>query len=282
MRVGSNPLRNAKASEFAPVVLCVVTHLPNFEGYHEHRLEVVQTCLRTMTANAGVEYSLVVWDNASCSEFREWVQDEVKPDVFVQSFNAGKTAGRTSITRMIPPGRVVCYSDDDMLYYPNWLRPQMGILGHFPNVSCVTGYPVRTQFRWGNTKTKNWARTTQGAKLEMGRFIPQEWEDDFAVSIGRDPGWHAEYTRNDSDARITYNGKQAYATSHHCQFIAKSEVIGRILSFDGMAMGDEKVMDDVLDQLGLRLATTDRLCRHIGNVIHDELRREIEAMRMTA
>jgi hypothetical protein len=274
-RVGSNPNRQARADEFAPVVLCVVTHLPNFEGYHEHRLEVVQTCLRTMTQNAGMDYSLVIWDNASCKEFREWVQDEVKPDVFVQSFNAGKTAGRTSITRMIPPGRVLCYSDDDILYYPNWLRPQMELLKHFPNVSCVTGYPVRTSFRWGNTKTKNWGHTALGAKLEIGRFLPQEWEDDFAVSIGRDIAKHRETSASDYDARITYNGVTAYATSHHCQFISKSEIIGRILSFDGMAMGDEKALDVKLDELGLRLATTQRLTRHIGNVLHDELREEI-------
>lgn len=281
MRVGSNPNRNAKAGEFKKIVLCVVTHLPNLtDEYHAKRLEVVQTCIRTMTENANTEYSLVIWDNASCSEFKEWIQDEVKPDVFMQSFNAGKAAGRTSVYRIVPPGHIVCYSDDDMLFYPDWLAPQLELLRHFPNVACVTGYPARTQFRWGNENTKEWAR--KNAKLEFGRFLPREWEDDFAVSIGRDAEFHAEYSRNDMDALITYKGKQAYATSHHCQFIGKSELVSRVISWDGQAMGDERIFDTALDTLGLRLATTQRLTRHIGNVLHDELRKEIELMHVTA
>jgi hypothetical protein len=276
MRVGSNPNRQARAAELNKVVLAVVTHLPHLEGYHAERLEVVQTCLTSMIDNAGMDYSIAIWDNNSCAEFREWVRQEINPEIFVESINVGKTAGRTAITRMLPPGSIVCYSDDDMYFYPDWLAPQIELLQHFPNAACVTGYPVRTSFRWGNEHTKRWARDTHGAKLEIGRYLPEQWERDFAISIGRDPSWHVnEYTASDYDARITYKGKQAYATSHHCQFIARSEVIGRILSWDGMAMGDERVLDETLDQLGLRLATTERLTRHIGNVLHEELREEI-------
>jgi hypothetical protein len=276
MRIGSNPNRQARAAELNKVVLAVVTHLPNMEGYHAERLEVVQTCLDSMTRNAGMDYSIAIWDNNSCAELREWVRQEINPEIFVESINVGKTAGRTAITRMLPPGSIVCYSDDDMYFYPDWLAPQIELLNHFPNVACVTGYPVRTSFRWGNENTKKWARDTHGAKLEIGRYLPEQWERDFAVSIGRDPSWHVnEYTASDNDARITYKGKQAYATSHHCQFIARSEVIGRILSWDGMAMGDERGLDNTLDELGLRLATTERLTRHIGNVLHEELRLEI-------
>lgn len=273
MRVGSNPLRNKKAERFKPNVFCVVTHLPNREGYHEKRLEVIQTCLSTMTRNADAEYSLAIWDNGSCNELREWIQDEIKPDVFVQSFNAGKTAGRTSLTRMIPPGHVICYSDDDILYYPHWLSPQLRLLTEFPNVACVSGYPVRTAFRWGITNTIGWAQ--KEAVLETGRFIPKQWEDDFAESLGREPDWHADYTKNDTDYRVKYKNLEAYCTSHHCQFIARSETVGRVLSFDGQAMGDERPFDTIMDELGLRLATTQRLTRHIGNVIDERIRKDI-------
>lgn len=276
MRVGNNPLRTAKARQFKPVVFCVVTHLPNMQGYHKGRLEVVQTCIRTMTQNAQAEYSLAIWDNGSCDELREWIQDEVKPDVFVQSFNAGKTAGRTSLTRMIPPGHVLCYSDDDILYYPGWLAPQMKLLQEFPNVACVSGYPVRTAFRWGIENTLKWAE--REGKLESGRFIPRAWEDDFAASVGRDPNWHAKYTKDDIDYRVTYKEMQAYCTSHHCQFIARSEVVGRVLSFDGFSMGDERPFDNVMDELGLRLATTERLTRHIGNVLDENIRKDLQGV----
>lgn len=275
MRVGQNPLRNSPAESFKDVVLCMVTHLPNLEGYHAERLEVVQTCLKSMVEHANMDHSLAIWDNGSCDLFREWAQDELRPDVFIQSFNAGKTAGRTSLVRMIPPKKIVCYSDDDIYFYPDWLAPQIDLLKNFPNVASVTGYPVRTAFRWGCNNTKAWA--ANNGELESGKLIPKQWEDDFAVSIGRDPQWHKDYTEKDIDFRVTYKGRQAYCTSHHCQFIAWSEVVSRVLSFDNRAMGDERIFDDVLDQLGLRLATTQRYTRHIGNVIHDELRQEIEA-----
>jgi hypothetical protein len=272
-RVGQNPNRLSPADRLKPIVLAVVTHLPNFEGYHAKRLEVVRTCLTSMTQHADMPHSVAIWDNGSHPTFREWVKDEIKPDVFIESVNLGKNTGRTALTRILPPETIVCYSDDDMYFYPGWLSPQVDLLKHFPNVATVTGYPVRTSFRWGNENTLAWAR--KNGKVETGKFIPRQWEDDFAVSVGRDPGWHASYTADDVDHRVTYRDKQAYLTSHHCQFVAYAGVVGRVVTWDNKAMADERPFDFTLDELGLRLATTERYTRHIGNVLHDELREEI-------
>lgn len=273
MRQGSNPLRNSVAADFEKTVLCVVTHLPNLKDYHAGRLKVVQTCLTTMRAGAHMRHTFIVWDNGSGRELLDWMENDFKPDVLVRSINIGKTSARTAMFRMCHPESIVAYSDDDILYYDNWLRPQMDLLEHFPNVAAVSGYPVRTSFRWGNEHTKAWAQ--KAGKLEYGRFLPDEWEDDFAISLGRDPEWHREYTARDMDCRVTYQGKQAYCTSHHCQFIGKAETVGRVLQFDGRAMGDERPFDIELDKIGLRLATTERLARHIGNVLDDKIKTEL-------
>ena len=257
-----------------PVVLTVVTHLPNMLGYHAGRMEVIQACLNTMRDNANMKNTVIVWDNGSCADLRDWLQFEYKPDILMLADNVGKTAARTSMIRMCPPGSIIGYSDDDILFSPNWLAPQMELLNHFPRVAAVTGYPVRTAFRWGVKNTLEWARAN--AKLEQGKFIPREWENDFCVSIGRDPEWHAESTKDDIDYRVTYNGKQAYCTAHHCQFIGFQDVLTKAAHYDGMAMGDEKVTDIALDNLGLRLATTQRLTRHIGNVMDDAIKQEAE------
>lgn len=273
MRIGQNPNKSsASTMRFAPVVLAVVTHLPNTTtAYHSKRLEVVQACLRSMRDNAQMEHTFMVWDNGSIPALRDWLQFEFKPDVLILSENIGKNSARTALARMVRPDTIFAFSDDDILYSPNWLAPQIELLVNFPNVAAVSGYPVRTSFRWGNDNTLMWAR---GYKLETGHFIPQEWEDDFAVSVGRTPAWHKDYTKDDIDYRVTYNGKQAYCTAHHCQFIARAETIGRLLQFDGLAMGDEKPFDIALDKLGLRLATTQRLCRHIGNVLDEALKHD--------
>lgn len=71
---------------------------------------------------------------------------------------------------------------------------------------------------------------------------------------------------------MRYNGMEAYCTAHHCQFIGYAKTLQRAARYDGEAMGDEKIIDNTLDSLGLRLATTERLTRHIGNVIDESIR----------
>ncbi len=274
MRLGNNPLRFAQApNSIKDIVFVVVTHLPDNHEYHKDRQEVIATCLQTMRDNAHRDHTLIVWDNGSHPDYVRWIQNVIHPDILIQSINIGKTAARTSAIQMLPLSSTVCYSDDDILYSDNWLQPQLDLLNSFPNVSVVSGYPVRTMFRWGNINTLEWAR--KNAKLEQGRFISREDENDYALSIGRDPQEHTEMTVKDVDYRITYNDKKAYATAHHCQFIGYSVKILPALVYDNFAMADEKPLDIELDKLGLRLCTTQRLTRHIGNVIDEKLRNDI-------
>ncbi len=174
---------------------------------------------------------------------------------------------------MLPPGTIVCYSDDDILYHPNWLNPQIELLNHFPNVATVSGYPIRSMFRMGNANTIAWAE--KSATVKRGQFIPREWEDDFARSVGRDPQQHVQMTVKDFDTKIVYNGKEAYAQAHHAQFIGYQVKIAQAMYFDGRALHDEHPFDIEMDKLGLRLCTTERLCRHMGNVLDEKLRAEI-------
>ena len=276
MRLGSNPNRTRQADQFTPIVLTVVTHLPNLKGYHQHRMEVVQTCLKTMRDNSGGDYTVIVWDNGSCEEFRAWVRDEYKPDVFIESMNMGKTLARNTLARMLSPETIMTYTDDDILFMPNWLQPQIELLTIFPKVACVTGYPVRTQFRWGCELTKAWG--AECGKMQAGRYIPDKWELDFAVSIGRDPNWHIEHTQNELDYVVEWQGLRAYTTSHHCQFIGYAGTIAKAHKLDMAAMGEEKSFDIRLDALGLRLATLERLTRHMGNIIDDDLRADMEGV----
>ena len=156
-RSGMNPNRHAKVKTFAPVIAMQICHLPNMEDYHADRLEVIQLSLNTMRRNAGVDCQIGVWDNGSCEVFRTWLEDEYKPDYLILSPNVGKASARSAMVRMVPPSTIIGIADDDMYYYPNWLSEQIKILNHFPNVGQVSGYPVRTQFRWGNKKTVLWA-----------------------------------------------------------------------------------------------------------------------------
>lgn len=274
MRVGRNPNAKHEARGLEGVVLCVVTHLPSLQGYHAGRFEVIQTCLRTMRANAQMPHSMIIWDNESLPVMREWIRDEIEPDILVESRNVGKAFAKYAVANMLTSETVLAFGDDDMLYFPNWLRPQMDLLEHFPNVSVVSGYPIRTSFRWGCENTIRWAQ--ENGELEAGRFMPEDWEREFAASIGRPWELHQQMTLTDNDYRVTYEGRQAYCTAHHCQFVGYAGRIGEIAYRDGMAMGDEKPFDIRADKMGLRLSTTQRLARHIGNVLDEDIRRNVE------
>lgn len=271
MRVGMNPMKRVSIDGYAPYIASSIVHLPNFEGYHEQRFEVVKTSLTTMRENAGLNCEILVWDNGSCQEFRDWLLNEYKPDYVVLSKNIGKPNAVAGILGMLPPKTIVGIADDDMYYYPDWFKAQVELMVFYPNVGQVSGFPVRTQMRWGNARTLEWARKV--AIVEEGSFIPSEWEEDFCTSIGRDYEWHKKYTEKDMDKRITYRGVSAYAFAHHCQFICEAGKIAPLARFDTEAMADEKPFDWAVDNTGmLRLTTINRYTRHIGNVLDDDLK----------
>lgn len=271
-RIGRNPNRDKPAPvRISNIVLTCVTYLPNFKDYHTNRFEVVQKCLTSMRDNAGGTYTVIVWDNGSCEEFREWVERKYKPDIFIKSGNVGKSVARAALFGMLPPDTIVNYSDDDIYYYPNWLLPQIKLLKHFPDVSCVTGYPTRAMFQGGVENT------IKRLKPTFGRFIPKKWEDDFARSIGWDINLHTASTKTTKDIMVEYRGVKAFATSHHCQQIGRAGLLGeaarRYMMYD--CMPNERPYDIILDKMGNRLATLERYTRHIGNVIDENLRCDI-------
>lgn len=275
MRVGQNPNRNATVTGYAPVIIAAITHLPNMHGYHERRFEVIRASLETMRANAGETHQVMIWDNGSCTEFRDWLVHEYRPDYLMTSPNIGKASARAGIIRALPPLTVVGVADDDIYYYPGWLTAQIELLHGFPNVGQVSGCPIRTQARWGNAKTLQWAQ--QNARLEWGKHIPEDYERDFCAGIGRDYEWHRKYTEKDLDPLITYQGMRVYGTAHHCQFIGYAGKLAPIVRWDLEAMGDEKPFDNAVDAAGLlRLTTTQRYTRHMGNVIDKDIA-EMEA-----
>jgi len=273
MRRGMNPNRHAMTEGWGKYVVSAIVHLPNFEGYHKDRFEVVKESLTTMRKNAGLQCQTLIWDNGSCAEFRDWLLNEYKPDFVVLGANVGLSSARAGVLRMLPPNTIVGIADDDMWYYQNWFKAQVDLMRSFPNVGQVSGYPARTQMRWGNRYTKEWAR--KFARLEEGRFIPDEWDKDFAESVGRDYKWHIGYTKKDNDWRITYQGKQAYAMAHHCQFVCEAGKIAPIIQQNKEAMSSDREFDNAVDVAGmLRLTTINRYVRHMGNVLDDDLKQK--------
>src|SRR5512146_658994 len=276
MRIGQNPLRDKPApATIQPIVCLVVTHLPCEEtpGYHASRMDVVKSCLTSMRFGIRRPHTFMVWDNDSKSEFRDWLQHIFEPDILIQSKNIGKNNARVAAINMLPLSSVVCYSDDDILYEDDWLNPQLELLNGFPNVAAVSGYPLRVMFRWGVENTIAWAKAN--AEVLTGRMMPPEWDKDYCLSVGQDFDHYRKKTEKDIDYKATYNGREAYLTAHHCQFVGYGVKLQQALMWQDGAMPDEKPNDIALDRVGLRLSTTRRLCRHMGNVLDESLKVEM-------
>ena len=265
MRIGHNPLRAERLPELPTRIMSVITHLPNRQGYHAHRLDVIKACLESMRYGApGIH--VMVWDNGSCKDLTDWLQNDYKPETLILSPNIGKSNARAALFRMVRTDAIMALCDDDMLFFPGWFEASQKILETFPEVGKVSCYPVRTQGRWGCTSTKAWAE--KNGKLEKGIFVTEEEERDFCTSVERDYEWHLNYAKDDIDHRVTYKGLQAYCYAHHCQFMARVGVIIPFLERNDDAMANEKPFDNAVDNAGLlQLTTAKRYSRHIGNMI---------------
>jgi glycosyltransferase involved in cell wall biosynthesis len=272
MRIGENPNRRGAVPALPEIVTAVITHLPNTDGYHSQRFEIVRTCLNSMRDHSDAH--VLIWDNGSAGWFLDWLRQEYQPDTLIISANVGKSSARASIFNMFPGKTIIALCDDDMFFYPDWLDAQINILKTFPNVGAVSGYPVRTQQRWGCASNRAYARE-HGA--EYGRFIIDDWERDFCASVGREPEGHLRSTAMVKDMLLEKDGVKALAFAHHCQFVAFARRIAPLTEWNEQATSNEQDFDNAIDRAGyLRLTTPKRYARHMGNVLDETLLADVQ------
>lgn len=267
MRIGHNPLKKSSLPPPARIVAAVITHLPDTTSdYHKTRLDVIQHSITSLIKNAGqMDYSLIVWDNGSVNALTAQLIS-MCPNKLILSENIGKVNALKSIMRILPPETILAYGDDDIEYFPGWLKSQVEILETYPNVGTVTGFPVRLASKWGEESTLKWAQ--ENALIEEGRFISDAWERDYCESVGRAYSEYATHTASLQDKRITYRGVSAYASSQHCQFVCYPDKIEPLINWTSRALEDEIRFDKAIDAAGmLRLSTVGRYTRHIGNIL---------------
>lgn len=275
MRVGVNPIRYEEFKGWPKILGVVITHLPNRSGYHSARQGLVWACCKSMRDHAGQDLPLLVWDNGSDAAFRNLLEKSIKPDYLIETPNIGKPLARASVLGMLPPDTVVCMSDDDMLFYPNWLGPQLELLNGFPNVGMVSGWPVRFSFGWAIDATVKYAK--EHGNVEEGRFISDEQEIDYAESVGMNGADWLRTSQGKRDFKITVNGLSAYAEAQHCQWVGCAGRLADLARIPRAPRHSEIDFDKSIDALGmLRLTTIKRVCRHMGNRKDPKLEKELE------
>ena len=272
MRVGQNPAKYVKdVARPAKVTVAVLNYIPFLSGFYSETLDVLKVCLKTLRDNTNIPFDLMVFDNGSCPEVKEFLMSEQAEGRIQYLLLSEKNLGKGGAWNMIlsgSPGEIIAYTDSDALFYEGWLEKGLELLETFPNVGMVTSRPFRTKEEY-ITSTLAWGKQTPEVTVETGNFIPFEVFREFDLSLGQTEEEIQQHYDATTDYRLTYRGKSAIAGASHWQFIAKKEALAKFLPFDmDRPMGQVKQLDQRMNEAGyLRLMPTEPLAMNMSNTL---------------
>jgi len=282
MRKGQNPAKFVKdVARPERITVALLNYIPFLSGFYAETLDVLKVSLESMRKDTGLPFDLMVFDNGSCEEVREYLVNEKEEGriqyLTLSEKNMGK-GGAWNVMLTGAPGEIIAYTDSDVLFSPNWLKRSVEILETFPNVGMVTARPFRTPPEFYETTLK-WAR--DNATLDEGQFIPWETFLEFNLSLGQTEEENKKVYAETKDWRIQYKGVTAMAGASHWQFTAYKSTLQQFLPFEmDKPMGQVRQLDKRMNDAGLlRLMVSDPLAMNMSNTLgylNGELGKDVE------
>jgi len=274
MRVGQNPAKFVKeVARAARVTVAVLNYIPFLSGFYAEMLDVLKACLGSIYENTESEYDLLVFDNGSCSEVKQFLLDEHEAGRIQYLNLSEKNLGKGGAWNIIlggAPGEIIAYTDNDCYFYKGWLKRSLEILETFPNVGMVTARPFRTPPEFYSA-TVAWGEQMPEVRVERGHFIPFEVFREFDLSLGQSEEEIHQHYETSEDVRLTYKNVSAIAGSSHWQFLARKEVLQQFLPFSmDRPMGQVRQLDRRMNEAGyLRLMPTEPFAMNMSNTLRN-------------
>jgi glycosyltransferase involved in cell wall biosynthesis len=274
MRVGQNPAKYVKTvARPERITVAVLNYIPFLSGFYTEALDVLKVCLDSARKEPGLPFDLLVFDNGSCEEVKNYLvneQDEGRIQYLILSEkNLGK-GGAWNIMLTGAPGEIIAYADSDCLFYPGWLAESVKLLETFPKVGMVTARPFRTNPDF-YTSTSGWGQGQSEVSMQHGQFIPWETFLEFDRSIGQTDEEIRKHFDTSEDVLLSYKGSQAIAGASHWQFTARKDVLEQFLPFDmDRPMGQVKQLDQRVNETGyLRLMPVKPYAMNMSNTLRN-------------
>jgi hypothetical protein len=280
MRLGRNDQKVHDPLSPAHITVAVVTYVPDETGYFQDRLEVIKLSLVSLVKHADLPIDLMVFDNASCAVavalLTKLKEQGLIKYLILSAKNVG-LAGAYQIISGAAPGEIIAFANDDVFYFPGWLSPQVEILEKLPDVGLVSGFYLRAT----HPRTVQLA-AEKGLKVEEVP-APDAWVQEFCrdASYERPEAYYqaqvAQNWTNLQDNVVSLNEVKAYAGGVCWQAVYRKEIMKKILPQDhpkehGWNSYDGYFHSEIIKHGYLRLSTTERYVRHIGNALTPEMK----------
>ena len=276
-RIGQNPLKwieiGVKPNR---ITIVTIVHIPELSGFWKNSLEVLKLCFQSLYANTSHSFDLMVLDNGSCDEVKQFLLDYQKINkiqfLTFSKYNLRKLGGMNYLFGSAP-GEIVSFVDSDVYFLEGWLDATLEILNTFPLAGMISAIPTVD-------KSKEYYNATfSGVELEKDiimvqndNIISDNYVNAHCLSIGKQQSDYIRNIGNRLDTKITKDGISAYVCAQDFQFTTTREVINQVFPFETATKDNyydsiySPVFESEIDKKGFwRLSTEKYLIHHIGN-----------------
>ena len=289
MRQGQNPAKlDMPAYHPQRLGIATLVYIPFKEGYFAHSMEVFRYHLASVHQYTPEPFDYLVFDNGSCPEVQRELQSLHEAGwidwLILSKHNLGKTGALNFILAGMP-NEWICYADSDMLFRPGWLEESWKIERSFPNIGMIGAQVVFPD--WEEDKGNSAFRQTSDPRFRFDQIQPENWIlDEYCRGRGIS-GEREKIYRTMLLDRVTNVeiGVQAFLGGNsHQQFLARRAVLQKILPLPSslqLSRKEDTYQDMELDRRGyLHLTTTRPYLYHMGNVVDEALRPELDRLRL--